>query len=349
MNRIILICCLLLSVSSSAGHSQEVSAVPPTCEIIKSEMILNNPPFAECHASTLAEINDCSVQVAFFGGSFESAPDVKIWSVTLKKEQWTRPVILADGKISDSISFPCWNPVLFKTRSGKLYLFYKVGKNPREWFGMMKTSDDEGHSWTEPIRLPDGFLGPIKNKPVELPDGKLLCPSSTETSTEWKVQMELYNPTVNHWQMSKVDEQNPFQVIQPTILEYSDSTFRILCRSKNNAIISSVSRDNGVSWGQLSALSLPNPNSGIDGITLHSGYHLLVYNPTLRGGEWSNGRNRLNLAWSADGLKWTDILILEKEESGEFSYPAIIQSSDGMIHITYTHNRNQVKYWKIKL
>lgn len=329
-------------------HPQKVIIDHLGIEVVQTGFILHQPPFKQCHASTIAELKDGSILVAFFAGSYEGAQDVKIWSCTLKNDLWAEPVVLADGKIQDTLSYPCWNPVLFMSTKGRLYLFYKVGENPREWFGMMKYSDNGGQNWSKPLRLPDGNLGPVKNKPVELSDGKLLCPSSIESDTQWKVQMEKYDPVKNNWDITKVDQTNPYQVIQPTILAYGNSIFRILCRSKSNAIITSLSIDNGRSWSRLSAINLPNPNSGIDGITLRDGTHLLVYNPLLSGKEWVNGRNQLNLAWSADGITWKDILVLEKEETGEFSYPAIIQSSDNLIHITYTYNRNQIKYWRLR-
>ena len=287
--------------------------------------------------------------VAFFGGSYEGAADVKIWAVVLKDGHAGNPVILAEGKVNDTITYPCWNPVLYRSHEGTLFLFYKVGKNPREWFGMMKSSRDEGHTWTEPSSLPPGILGPVKNRPLELADGKLLCPSSMETETEWKVQMEIYNAGANSWEIRQVDPGSSFQVIQPTILTGQDSVIRILCRSKSNVVITSYSMDQGKSWSSLSAMDLPNPNSGIDAVTLHDGSHLLAYNPLVSGKEWVNGRNRLNLAWSADGLHWSDIMVLENAESGEFSYPAIIQTPDNLVHLTYTNNRTQIKYVKLRI
>ena len=214
---------------------------------------------------------------------------------------------------------------------------------------MMKSTDNQGLTWTQPVHLPDGILGPIKNKPVERSDGQILCPSSTETNTEWKVQMEIFDPKNHSWVARPVDPSSSFQVIQPTLLAYNDSTFRILCRSKSDSIITALTRDYGINWSPLCALNLPNPNSGIDAVTLTNGSHLLVYNPLTSGKEWVNGRNRLNLAWSADGLQRTDIFVLEDAPSGEYSYPAIIQSADQLIHIVYTYNRSQIKYWKIRL
>ena len=76
---------------------------------------------------------------------------------------------------------PCWNPVLFDVPGAGLMLFYKVGPSPQTWWGMVRTSRDSGRTWSEARRLPDGILGPIKNKPVRLADGTLVAGSSTET------------------------------------------------------------------------------------------------------------------------------------------------------------------------
>jgi len=51
----------------------------------------------------------------------------------------------------------------------------------------------------------------------------------------------------------------------------------------------------------------------------------------------------LNVAVSRDGKVWEAALVLESEP-GEYSYPAIIQSSDGRVHITYTWKRQRVKH-----
>ncbi len=71
---------------------------------------------------------------------------------------------------------------------------------------------------------------------------------------------------------------------------------------------------------------------------------ILVYNPTTSGKEWSNGRAKLNVAMSKDGKQWTEIAVLENGTSEEYSYPAVIQASDGKVHITYTYNRRNVKH-----
>ena len=107
--------------------------------------------------------------------------------------QWTAPVEVANGVQADGTRHPCWNPVLFETAPGTLTLFYKVGPSPQRWWGMTRTSRDSGRTWSEATRLPDGILGPIKNKPVRLADGTLLSPTSTESTeqpSKWRVHFE---------------------------------------------------------------------------------------------------------------------------------------------------------------
>ena len=310
-------------------------------------MILQNPPFTACHASTLVELPDGRVMVAFFAGSHEGAPDVRIWACTLSAGSWSEPFTLADGRINDTLTYPCWNPVFYRTSQGELLLFYKVGPNPREWFGMMKRSLDDGLTWSDPQRLPDGILGPIRCKPVELAGGRLLCPSSVETADRWSVRMEVLDLATGHWQSIPVDPQGPYQVIQPTIIQLPGDTLRILCRSKHDAVLFSDSGDGGRSWSPFTKLTMSNPNSGIDAVTLPDGTHLIVYNPLPAGTEWWLGRNRLNLAWSADGIHWQDLIELENQESGEYSYPAMIVARDGRILMSYTYERRNVKYTEI--
>ena len=48
-------------------------------------------------------------------------------------------------------------------------------------------------------------------------------------------------------------------------------------------------------------------------------------------------------AVSDDGLRWYAAAVLENI-AGEFSYPAVIQTSDGLVHLTYTWKRRFVKH-----
>ena len=327
-------------------QSQTVMAQNIT--VVSNELILDKPPFSSCHSSTIVENNAKELMVAFFAGSGEGAKDVCIWLTKRSRTSWRQPVKIADGIINDTLRYPCWNPVLFKVHHN-LYLFYKVGPNPREWWGMVKTSSDNGKSWSKAAKLPDGILGPIKNKPLQLNDGTILSPSSVETDSTWKVHMERSADTGRTWEIVPVDHFSRYKIIQPTILVHGDNKLQILCRSDQDSIVTSWSNDNGKTWSGFSKLNVPNPNSGIDAVTLQNGKHLLVYNPEVKGKNWFNNRGKLTIAQSSDGINWNVCLPLESTKDKEFSYPAIIQSDDGTVHITYTYDRKNVRYVSVKI
>lgn len=141
------------------------------------------------------------------------------------------------------------------------------------------------------------------------------------------------------WERTPFLNSNEIRAIQPTILMHGEGRLQMLCRSGSSAILSSFSNDNGRTWSGFTPISLPNPNSGIDAVTLKDGRHILIYNHIIR------GRNKLNVAVSENGIEWKAAALLENEpKEGEFSYPAVIQTSDGLVHITYTWNRKLIKH-----
>ena len=305
--------------------------------IVASEFIFDKAAFPQCHASTIAETKHGLV-TAWFGGTREKDPDVGIWLSRHIDSKWTSPVEVVNGVQSESLRYPCWNPVLFAVPDGKLLLFYKVGPSPSTWWGMLTTSDDQGESWGPGVRLPGNFVGPIKNKPVLLADGRLLCGTSTE-DRGWRVHMEWTADLGKSWQGTEpLNDGKTLHAIQPTILLHGHARLQILCRGKGTGkIVQATSSDGGKTWSALTLTDLPNPNSGIDAVTLRNGQHSLIYNHTRR------GRSPLNLAVSLDGQRWQAGLVLE-DTSGEYSYPAIIQSADGMVHVSYTWKRSRVKH-----
>ncbi len=312
--------------------------------VVKSEFIYETAPFPECHASTIAESKDTLV-TAWFGGTKEKNPDVGIWVSRLESGKWSVPVEVANGVESATKRYTTWNPVLHQPKSGPLMLFYKVGPDPAKWWGMLMTSADGGKTWSKPVRLPEGIAGPIKDKPVELANGELLCPSSTEDNG-WRVHFERTADQGKTWTRTEpINDGKEFGVIQPTVLFHKGGKLQALMRSRQGVIVESWSDDSGKTWGKLAATSLPNPNSGIDGVTLKDGRHLLVYNHVkVKPNKWGD-RAPLNVAVSEDGKNWKAALVLEPgPPEAEYSYPAVIQTKDGLVHITYTWNRKKVKH-----
>jgi len=312
---------------------------------MEAEFIYRTAPFPSCHASTIAESQGRLV-AAWFGGTHEKHEDVGIWLSRHDGTAWSAPIEVADGVQADDTRHPCWNPALFQPADGPLMLFYKVGPSPSEWWGMLITSQDAGATWSEPKRLPDGVLGPIKNKPVQLADGAILCPSSTEHEHDgWRVHLERTTDLGQTWEtIGPLNDGEEFAAIQPSILIYPSGRMQLLCRSMQGCITQCWSEDGGATWGEMAATILPNPNSGTDAAILADGRAVLIYNHSIpRLGEWGGPRTPLNVAVSDDGEQWQPALLLE-DEPGEYSYPAVIQTASGLVHFTYTWHRERIKH-----
>ena len=315
--------------------------IPVLCQEVTGtvkEELLPQTPYRYCnHASSIVEVEPGILLVAWFSGTAEGISNVGIWLSRWEEESWSEPIEVASDE-----EFPCWNPVLFQMPSGELLLFYKVGPNPRLWQGLLKRSKDGGKSWSEEELLPVGILGPIKNKPLLFDDGSLVCGSSVESLYAWACWIEITLDVGITWNsygpIGEPDE--PYGLIQPTLFLDLENNLRLLCRPRGGgSIFSSISEDSGKTWSDVKATELPNSDTGIDAVGLSDGRVLLVYNHT------KNGRSPLNVALSSDGGNtWKMVLTLEDHSGDEYSYPAVIQTKDGLVHTTYTWKRERIKH-----
>src|SRR5262249_28019308 len=222
-----------------------------------------------------------------------------------------------------------------------LFLWYKAGPNPMSWTAFVRRSTDDGKTWSKPEQFPAGLLGPIRAKPLQRADGTILAGTSVESyraSCDW---LERSKDDGKSWQrFGPIAVPNhPYGIIQPTLFETKDGTIVALCRSRGlGAICRAESKDGGETWSPAKATDLPNRGSGIDGVRLTYDDLIFLYNHS------KIARTPLNLARSSDdGQTWKPFKALE-EVPGEYSYPAIIQGNDGLLHMTYTWNRTHIKY-----
>lgn len=336
-----------------AVPAKEIEA-PRVAGLELEEFVFDKSPFQECHASTICKTSRGLV-TAWFGGTKEGNQDVGIWTSYHDGAAWTTPVQVADGVQYNGLRYPCWNPVLYQPPGdAPTLLFFKVGPSPQKWWGELLVSYDRGRTFVERQRLPEGIDGPVRCKPILLDDQTtLLCGSSTEYDG-WRVHFEsvkltdgmpLDRVSANVWhRVGPINEATEFNAIQPTLLTHQDGRLQALCRTKEGVIASTTSKDLGQTWSKLASIDLPNPNSGIDAVSLADGRQLLIYNHLGSGKSGWGRRGLLNLAISDDGLTWRKAGILESEEGAEFSYPAIIQTSDGMVHMCYTWKRDRIKH-----
>ncbi|MFL9830179.1 exo-alpha-sialidase [Flavobacterium sp. ST-87] len=317
--------------------------------IVKDEFIFETAPYPSCHAATIVETTNKELVASWFGGTNEKDPDVGIWVSKLKNDKWTEGVEVANGVINDTLRYATWNPVLYQIPKGDLMLFYKIGPSPTKWWGMIIRSSDGGETWSKPEKMPEDFLGPIKNKPVLLANGTLLSPSSVE-GDGWYLRMESTPDFGKNWIMGDTISRgkDTINAIQPSILFHKGKKIQAIGRTRNRHLFSTFSSDNGNTWSDISLLNMPNNSSGTDAVTMKNGQHALIYNHVWPNEDQIKGiRSPLNIAVSKDGINWDASLVLEDSRVGEYSYPAIIQGSDGMLHCVYTWRRQRIKYVKI--
>ena len=362
-------------------HNEQCDDPSRHKSIEANEFLYTKAPFASCHASTIVETRKGTLVAAYFGGTYERNPDCNIYVNRKVKgsNMWSAPILAADG---DGVA--CWNPVLVEMPKGEIWLFYKVGTRVGTWTGWLTRSKDDGRTWSRPEQLPEGFLGPVKNKPIILRnaqgDDELICGSSTEDSG-WRFHVEILNLKTNKWTYVgpvestiavKTDDNQPHPIdcIQPSLLQLEDGRLQVLMRTHNARLATSYSSDGGHTWTPVTLTEVENNQSGTDAVTLRKPVkvsfesyktnrtnkldtllmrHALVYNnfatlPLTKKGP----RTPLSLALSPDGEHWYHYLTLE-DKPGDFSYPSIIEGRDGSLHIVYTWHRKRIGYKKINI
>jgi predicted neuraminidase len=331
---------------------------------------------ADNHASTIVQLKNGSLMAAWFGGTKEGAPDVVVWGSTMTAGKWSKPVELVR-----EANIACFNPVLFHTADGRLWLYYKFGAHPSSWTAGRRYSTDEGKTWSAVEHLAAPLIGPVRAKPLLLADGTIVSGSSTEGQGGWRAWIERSTDQGKSWTRigpitipdeldipsaeaiaaaaeKPVESTDPsfvktklyppakktVGIIQPAVVQVKGDHLRFYARSRSKSARIAVadSFDNGKSWTQARFLDLPNPNSGIDAVRLKDGRIVLIYNHSY------NKRTPLNLAVSTDGEHFRDFAILE-DGPGQYSYPAMIQGSDGDLQITYSWRRKTIKHVRFPL
>lgn len=344
--------CLACAGCRVAGPLPPASAEPP--RPLASGWVAEAPPTPFSHAATLAEPRPGWLAAAWMGEQGVVGEAKKIWLALGEvgadgTTRWQAPRPVAEGHGPDGRPAPAWNPVLFQPRGGPLLLFYKVGPDPDAWEGCVTASEDGGRTWGAPRPLPAGVVGPAKNKPIERADGTWLAGSSREDGAAGR-RLQFLRSTDRGatWQVHvPPGAGRDMDAIQPALLSLNDGRVLALCRTHGGAIAATESADGGRSWSRPRATLLPNPNAGLDALTLADGRHLLVYNHSGRrfaGVGWGE-RWPLDVAVSADGAHWRRLLTLEPgpDDSG-YAYPALIQAADGRVHIVYSWRRQRLRH-----
>lgn len=352
--------------------------------VVADEFLYTKASFPECHSATIAETTKGDLVATYFGGTKERNPDVCIWISRKPKgsNEWLAPQLVADGVFKtgseearlaglsglDSTTTAadkgpildpkirknpagyqrkaCWNPVVYQVPGGELQIYFKIGSNVADWTGWMIRSKDGGKTWSRREPLKEDYLGPVKNKPI-MSKGRLIAPTSIEKGG-WRLYFEYSDDMGKTWQRTDyVEADKGVLAIQPSIMTLKDGRLAAVARTRSEHIGITYSSDNGLTWSKLQLIDTPNNNSGLDAVTLKDGTHVLICNdrPIPKGIKGGKGlRTPVSVMKSDDGQNWTHWITLEDSPISQYSYPSIIQTSDGHLHCIYTWRRQRIKH-----
>jgi len=240
------------------------------------------------------------------------------------------------------------NPVIFAGSGDRLWLVY-VTISAGGWSGSslnVKVSSDAGATWSNSRRL---TLSPffniselVRNKPLPLSSGGFALPIYHECLGDFPEILWIRPGREDGaivFQKSRMTGGQSF--IQPSVVAYGPSlaTAFYRCRSNEKAVGVAITKDAGVSWSEPQTLNLPNPDSAVDGILLSDHRILLAFNDSAQ------NRENLRLAVSNNGrADWVRIAALESTQGQKYSYPYMIRSRGGLIHLVYTWHRKRIKH-----
>ncbi|HEX9889485.1 MAG TPA: sialidase family protein [Nitriliruptorales bacterium] len=325
--------------ASAAGAEPPATDEAYAC---RQDIHPQDPEFPGVHVAALEEAPNGDLLYVFYAGQREKADDVATYLSRLEAgaEDWVEPHI-----VFDEPDRPDGNAVLWvDDANDRVHLLFSTIMES-EWTEAIlrqMTSEDDGHTWSEPqvVREEYGWL--YGTLPFRMSNGEVIVPiySETEWSAGWYVSDDdLATVTVHPSEDDTTWPTSLGGMIQPATVELEDGHLLALNRSRDFMIWRTESLDYGRTWSTATPTDMPNNNSRVALLKLDSGNLILAQNPTR------SGRTPLRLSLSEDGGQtWSAGVDVEAEDSEEFSYPYLLQTSDGLIHLGYTHRRESMRH-----
>ncbi len=298
--------------------------------------------FPRCHSSQVYALLDGSLIAAWWNGSEEAGKDLVIRGARRLpgKDRWESPVILADTPNSTE-----GNPVFFMPSRDELWLFYRTGFPWAKILWMRST--DEGETWTQPEPFINEPGWTLRNRIIRLQNGTIVIPALTRDSPKLQLSraQTVFIYSEDHgktWKRTNLVRTNPGNN-EPALFQRSDGSLLAYMRPydrdpTDRFLWQCESFDSGRTWTEAKRTNIKNPSSAIELLKLQSGHVVLAFNDS------HETRSPLCLALSLDdGRTWKYKRTLENGP-GRFSYPALAQSPDDRIHVTYTFRRTHIKH-----
>jgi predicted neuraminidase len=310
-----------------------------------SELIFESIPGAPVHhASSIVEAPNGDLLVSWYGGSYESSDDEALFLARKRKGErnWDTPRMLLRNPTA-----PVGNAVIFVDQRKRIWIVWgrleatqpliaHTGWERTRLF--YRISDDDGSTWSEDKLIPMDTTGWLpRNLPVHLSTGELVLPLSDERNNRDLSFFVITKDAGATWVRSANVPNAQSQGEQPTVAQRRDGSLLAFLRT-GPRLLQSESFDRGMTWSPAKLTEFKNPDAAISLRALRNGNLILAWNNQER------GRSPLHIARSTDdGKTWSNPLMLESNP-GEYSYPSVFQSSDGLIHVVYTYRRYSIKH-----
>jgi predicted neuraminidase len=243
------------------------------------------------------------------------------------------------GRFADTPGFSEGNPILFLDGSQRLWLFYVTMLGERWDTCQVKYmhSLDGGQTWGHPIILQAEWGWMTGCKPLLLGRQAILLPLYHEDGCSFT----LFSEDGGRQWIPSNSVRTAKGLIQPSVVPLADGRLRMYLRTyefPDGTLWQAHSENGGRTWGAPERAPLPNPSARVDALRLASGRLAIAFNDS------GFARTPLTLALSEDeGATWAYRLDIE-DEVGEYSYPALIQSRDGLLHTAYTYERTHIAH-----
>ena len=190
----------------------------------------------------------------------------------------------------------------------------------------------------EPEKRQKGWMTRIH--PISLSSGRILLPLYSDGYNVSIVAIS--DDQGNNWKAS-----NPIVglgPIQPTLVPKNNGSIVAYMRDSGlepKRILKSISEDSGETWSFATDTQIPNPSSSVEVLVLKNGHWVMACNDT------EEGRHQMAILLSSDeGTSWQwkrYIGQAPKKRNISFAYPSLIQSSNGLIHISYSFKTDEGK------
>ncbi len=302
------------------------------------------------HPSSIVELSNGDLYLTYYGGAGEYARETSVFGSRRAKgsSSWSEPEAIARNPFQSM-----GNPVIWEAPDREVWLFFVV-RPGATWSTsriMAKISKDAAQTWSDAfvVAWEAGMM--VRSRPILLHDGAYLLPIYHETGEDPEFTAAdtsslflRFDPKTKQWSESN-RVRSRMGNLQPAVVETSPGNLLALCRRagdykprKDGFVVRTESHDGGRTWSAGVDTEFPNPNAAVELIRLRNGHLLFVYNDSF------DDRTPLTVAISTDNGKTFAHRRNLAEGHGDFAYPTAIQTSDGLIHVTYTsHERTVVR------